>query len=146
LPTTPERRVGKMKELFSVGMAMVFAVSLATVASAGSMAGPVKSAEQAQVAGSAKSARPGTQADPVRKAVTGKGAKKRQITGIVKAIDEGAGTLTVKGRKGSVSLKAAEKVNLEGIVVGDRVLTKYSGGTASSVRKVAAGKASAGKK
>ncbi len=135
-----------MKKLFSVGMAMVFAASLATLASAGWVAGPVKSEEQAQVAGSAKSARPGMQADPVRKAVTGKGAKKRQITGIVKAIDEGAGTLTVKGRKGSVSLKAAEKVNLEGIVVGDRVLTKYSGGTASSVRKVAAGKASAGKK
>jgi len=135
-----------MKKLFFVGMAMVFAMSLTTVASAGSMAGPVKSAEQAQVAVSGKSARPGTQADPVRKAVAGKGAKRRQITGIVKAIDEDAGTLTVKGRKGSVSLKAAEKVNLEGIVVGDRVLTKYSGGTASSVRKIAAGKASAGKK
>lgn len=135
-----------MKELFSVGMAMVFAVSLATVASAGSMAGPVKSAEQAQVAGSAKSAGPETKAEPVRKAVAGKRAKRRQITGIVKAIDQNAGTLTVKGRKGSVILKVAEKVNLEGIMVGDRVLTKYSGGTASSVRKIAAGKASASNK
>ena len=135
-----------MKKLFSVGMAMVFAVSLATVALAGSMAGPVKSEEQAQVAVSGKSARPGTTADPERKAVTEKGAKRRQITGVVKAIDENAGTLTVEGRKGSVSLKATEKVNLEGIVVGDRVLTKYSGGTASSVRKIAAGKTSAGKK
>ena len=135
-----------MKELFSVGMAMVFAVSLATVASAGWVAGPVKSAEQAQVAGSKKSASPATEAEPVRKAVAGKRAKRRQITGIVKAIDESAGTLTVKGRKGSVSLKADEKVNLEGIVVGDRVLARYSGGTASSVRKIAAGKASTGKK
>ena len=75
-----------MKKLFSVGMAMVFAASLATVASAGWVAGPVKAEEQAQVAGSAKSARPGMQADPVRKAVTGKGAKKRQITGIVNRI------------------------------------------------------------
>jgi len=135
-----------MKKLFSVGIAMVFAVSLTTVASAGWMAGPAKSAEQAQVAVSGKSARAGTQAEPVRKAVARKGAKRRQITGIVKAIDENAGTLTVKGRKGSVSLKADEKVKLEGIVVGDRVLTMYSGGTASSVRKIAAGKAAAGKK
>jgi len=146
LPTTPERRVRKMKKLFSVGIAMVFVVSLTTVASAGWMAGPAKPAEQAQVAVSGKSARAGTQAEPGRKAETGKGAKRRQITGIVKAIDENAGTLTVKGRKGSVSLKADEKVKLEGIVVGDRVLTKYSGGTASSVRKIAAGKAAAGKK
>jgi hypothetical protein len=146
IPTTPERRVRKMKKLFSVGMAMVFTVSLATVASAGWMAGPVKSAEQVQVAVSGKSARAGTQAVPVRKTVAGKRAKRRQITGIVKAIDENARTLTVKGRKGSVSLKADDKVKLEGIVVGDKVLTMYSGGTASSVRKITAGKASAGKK
>lgn len=135
-----------MKKLFSVGMAMVFAVSIATAASAGWVAGPVKSEEQAQGAVSGKSAGPGTQADPAGKSVAGKGAKRRQITGVVKAIDQNAGTLTVKGRKGSVSLKAAEKVNLEGIMVGDRVLTKYSGGTASSVRKIAAGKASASNK
>ena len=135
-----------MKQLFSAGMAVVFAVSIATVASAGSAAAPVKSEKQAQVAVSGKSARAETTADPAGKAVTGKGAKRRQITGVVKAIDENAGTLTVEGRKGSVSLKATEKVNLEGIVVGDRVLTKYSGGTASSVRKIAAGKTSAGKK
>lgn len=135
-----------MKQLFSVGMAVVFAVSLATVASAGSTAVPVKSEKQAQAAVSGKSARADSTAEPAGKAVTGKGAKRRQITGIVKAIDENAGTLTVKGRNGSVSLKAAETVNLEGIVVGDRVLTKYSGGTASSVRKIAAGKAPAGKK
>ena len=135
-----------MKKLLSVGMAMVFAASLATVASAGRVAGPAKSAEQAQAAASGKSARQEKQAEPARKASAGKGGKRRQITGIVKAIDEDAGTLTVKGRRGSVSLKADEKVKLEGIMVGDRVLTMYSGGTASSVRKIAAGKASAGKK
>ncbi len=135
-----------MKKLFSVGIAMVFAVSLTTVASAGWMAGPAKSVEQAQVAVAGKSARSGTQAEPARKAVAGKGAKRRQITGIVKAIDENAGTLTVKGRKGSVSLKAGEKVKLDGIMVGDKVLTMYSGGTASSVRKIATGKVAAGKK
>jgi len=135
-----------MKKRFSVGMAMVFAMSLTTVASAGSMAGPVKSAGQAQVAVSGKSVRTGTQADPGRKAVAGKRAKRRQITGIVKEIDANAGTLTVKGRKGSVSLKADDEVKLIGILVGDRVLTMYSGGTASSVRKIGTGKVAAGKK
>ncbi len=135
-----------MKKLLSVGVALAFAVSLATGASAGRMAGPAKSAEQAQAAAPGKSAGAAKQAESAKKAVAGKKAKRRQITGVVKAIDGNAGTLTVQGRKGSVSLKAGEKVKLEGIKVGDRVLSKYSGGTASSVRKIAAGKVAAGKK
>ena len=135
-----------MKKLFSVGVAMAFAVSLLTVASAARMAGPAKSVEQAQAAAPGKSAVKVKQAEPAKKAVAGKAAKRRRITGVVKAIDENAGTLTVQGRKGSVSLKAGEKVKLEGIMVGDRVLSMYSGGTASSVKKVAASKAAGGKK
>ncbi|HSL99062.1 MAG TPA: hypothetical protein VK944_02910 [Candidatus Limnocylindria bacterium] len=135
-----------MKKLFSVGVAMAFAVSLLTVASAARMAGPAKSVEHAQAAAPGKSAGAVKQAEPAKKAVAGKGEKRRQITGVVKAIDEDAGTLTVQGRKGSVSLKAGEKVKLKGIMVGDRVLSMYSGGTASSVRKIAAGKVAAGKK
>lgn len=133
-----------MKKLLSVGVALAFVVSLATVASAGRMAGPAKSVEQAQAPG--KSAGPVKQSGSAKKAVAGKGAKRRQITGVVKAIDENAGTLTVQGRRGSVSLKVGEKVKLEGIMVGDRVLSMYSGGTASSVRKITAGKVAAGKK
>jgi hypothetical protein len=135
-----------MKKLFSVGVAMAFAVSLLTVASAGRMAGPAKSVEQAHAAAPGKSAGAEKQAEPAKKAVAGKGEKRRQITGVVKAIDGNAGTLTVQGRKGSVILKAGEKVKLKGIMVGDRVLSMYSGGTASSVRKIAAGKVAAGKK
>lgn len=133
-----------MKKLLSVGVALAFAVSLATVTSAGKMAGPAKSVEQAQAPG--KSTGAVRHAEPAKKAVVGKKAKRRQITGVVKAIDENAGTLTVQGRKGSVSLKAGEKVKLEGIMVGDRVLSKYSGGTASSVKKIAASKTAGGKK
>jgi hypothetical protein len=132
-----------MKKLFHVGVAMVFAVSLVTVASSGWTASPAESVEQAQATAAAKSARQGKQAETAGKAVAGKGAKRRQITGIVKAIDGNAGTLTVQGRRGSVSLKSGEKVKLDGIVVGDRVLTMYSGDTATSVRKIATGRAAA---
>lgn len=135
-----------MKKLFPVGVAMVFAVSLVTAASVGWTAGHVKSVEQAQAAAPGKSARPGKQAEPAGKTVPGKSAKRRQITGIVKAIDENAGTLTVQGRKGSVSLKSGEKMELGGIEVGDRVLTKYSGDTALSVRKIGKGNVAAGRK
>jgi len=135
-----------MKKLFFVVVALAFAVSLATEASAAKMAGPAKSVEQAQAAAPGKSAGAVKQAEPAKKAVAGKGEKRRQITGVVKAIDENAGTLTVQGRKGSVSLKAGEKGKLAKIQVGDKVFVNYTGDTASSVRKIAAGKVAAGKK
>jgi hypothetical protein len=136
LPTTPERRVRKMKRLFFVVVALAFAVSLPTKASAAKMAGPAKSVEQARAEAPGGSAGPGKQAEPAKKAVAGKRTKRRQITGVVKEIDESAGTLTVKGRKGSVSLKAGEKGTLAKIQVGDKVLVKYTGDTASSIKKV----------
>ena len=52
----------------------------------------------------------------------------------------------MQGRKGSVSLKSGEKMELGGIEVGDRVLTKYSGDTALSVRKIGKGNVAAGRK
>jgi hypothetical protein len=51
----------------------------------------------------------------------------------------------VKGKKETVDLKAGEKVKLEGIGVGDKVLVTYSDGKASSVKKVTAKKAAAKK-
>src|SRR3970282_2527964 len=68
-----------------------------------------------------------------------------QITGTVEAVDAAAGTITVKGKKETVDLKAGEKVKLEGIGVGDKVLVTYSDGKASSVKKVTAKKAAAKK-
>lgn len=73
-------------------------------------------------------------------AETGKAPRAKRLTGTVEAVDAAAGTLAVKGKKDSVSLRAGDKVELEGIAVGDKVLVKYSGETASSVRKVAAKK------
>lgn len=91
-----------MKRLFSVFVALVFALSLAAAALAET--------------------------------------KAHQITGTIEAIDAAAGTLTVQGRKGSVNLKAGEKVQLEGINTGDKVRVKYADDTASSVKRVPAKK------
>jgi hypothetical protein len=127
-----------MKRLFSAFVVLTFSVSLAAVALAEPMAGPGNTAGQAHTAGHAKAGR--------------KKPDTHQITGTVAAIDADAGTLTVKGRRRSVSLKAGEKVVLGGINSGDRVVVKYKGKTASSVKRVrtkkrkATGKKVAGKK
>lgn len=136
----PDRGGGsKMRKLLSVFVAMAFVLSLAAVATA-----EVKKAEPAEPAAPAapaKPAEPMKAAEPAKKPAAKKAAKAMQLTGTVEAIDAAAGTLTVKGKKDSVSLKAGEKVRLEGIAVGDKVLVKYSGDSASSVKKVTAKKA-----
>jgi hypothetical protein len=71
----------------------------------------------------------GTQKAAVRK------AKTRAVTGTITAIDPAVGTLTVKGRKGSVPLAAGNRAALDGFRVGDPVTVKYSGGTALSVTR-----------
>jgi hypothetical protein len=68
-------------------------------------------------------------------------AKAQQVSGTIEAVDAAAGTLTVKGRKGNVDLKAGEKVKLGDVKVGDKVVVKYADGTASSVKVVKAPKA-----
>ncbi|HWS14596.1 MAG TPA: hypothetical protein VN450_00235, partial [Candidatus Methylomirabilis sp.] len=65
----------------------------------------------------------------------------QQVTGTVEMLDAAAGTLTVKGKKGNVDLKAGEKVKLGDFKVGDKVVVKYADGTASSVKAVKASKA-----
>ncbi|MGB3398718.1 MAG: hypothetical protein WBA34_00945 [Candidatus Deferrimicrobiaceae bacterium] len=112
-----------MKKLVSVLVALMFALSLAAVA----------------VAADKPASAPA--AAPAKKAEAKKAPKAHQITGMVEAVDAAAGTLTVKGKKESVSLKAGEKVKLDGIAAGEKVLVTYSGDTASSVKKVAATKA-----
>jgi hypothetical protein len=105
-----------MKKVVYVLMALAFALSIGSIALAGSKAETAKKAE----AGKTRS---------------------HQLTGIVEAVDDAAGTLTVKGKKGSASLKAGEKVSLANIKVGDKVLVNYTGDTASSVKKVSGKKA-----
>jgi hypothetical protein len=69
-----------------------------------------------------------------------KAAKPRVITGMVEAVDTAAGTVTVKGRKEAVTLKAAEGVKLDEIKAGDKVTVTFRGETASKVVKAKAGK------
>ncbi len=69
-----------------------------------------------------------------------KKAKSHQITGIVETVDDAAGTLTVRGKKISVRLKAGDTVELSEIQVGEKVLVQYRGDTAYSVKKVSARK------
>lgn len=109
-----------MQKPLSVLMAFAFALSLATVALAETKAEPMKAA-------------------PAMK-TEAKKAKSHQITGIVEAVDTAAGTLTVKGKKQSVSLKASDEVKLAKIHVGEKVLVHYRGDTAYSLKKVSARK------
>ena len=105
-----------MKKLLSVLVALTLALSLATLALAETKAEPAKKTEA-------------------------KKAKSHQITGIVEAVDGASGKLTVKGRTDTVNLKAGDEVDLAKIQVGDKVLVKYSGDTAASVKKVSGKKA-----
>jgi len=76
-------------------------------------------------------------------AAEAKKVKPRFITGTVEAVDAAAGTISVKGKVETISLKAGEKVKLDGIKVGDKVTATYSEGVASKIKVVAAKKPAA---
>jgi len=132
-----------MKRRVSVFAAFALVLSLAAVAAAEvKKAEPMKAPEAAAPAKAAEPAQatPATKA-PAKKMAAKKPPKSHRLTGTVEAVDSAAGTLSVKGKKGSVALKAGEKVNLDRIAVGDKVLVLYSGDTTASVKMVPAKKA-----
>ena len=112
-----------MKKIFTVVMAVAFAFSVAGFAVAADNAAPAK--KEAAPMAEKKAAKP----------------KAQKVTGTIEALDAAAGTLTVKGKKGNVDLKAGEKVKLGDFKVGDKVVVNYADGTASSVKAVKAKKA-----
>lgn len=122
-----------MKNVLSVLVALAFALSLSAVALAQEKGAATKPAGPSATAPQ-KAADPVKEAAPAKKAA--KKAKAHQITGTVEAIDAAAGTLTVKGKRATLSLKAGEKAKLDGIKKGDKVLVRYTGDTAVSVKKV----------
>jgi hypothetical protein len=128
-----------MKKLFLVSVALIFALSLAAAALAETKAGSENPAEPAKSTEPMKADSAGKTV-PMKK-VEARETKSHRITGMVEAVDDAAGTLTVKGKRASVSLKAGEKVKLAKIHVGDKVLVHYRGDTAHSVKKVTARKA-----
>ncbi|HEY6009324.1 MAG TPA: copper-binding protein, partial [Geobacteraceae bacterium] len=77
------------------------------------------------------------------KAKAPKGAKPRVITGMVEAVDAAAGTVTVKGRKEAVSLKAAEGLKLDDVKAGDKVTVTFKGDALSKIVKAKGGKGAA---
>lgn len=128
-----------MRKLLAVFVAALFALSVAGLA----LAAEEKKAAPAAPAKAAEPAKPAAEKKEAPKAE--KKAKPKFVTGTIEALDAAAGTLTVKGKKESVSLKAGEKVKLEGFKVGDKVTVKYSGDTALSVMKPKAKKGAAAK-
>jgi hypothetical protein len=116
-----------MKKIFTVVMAVAFAFSVAGFALAADNVAPAK-----------KEAAPAAAPMAEKKAAKPKAQK---VTGTIEALDSAAGTLTVKGKKGNVDLKAGEKVKLGDFKVGDKVVVNYADGTASSVKAVKAKKA-----
>lgn len=120
-----------LRKLLAALAALTFTLSLAASAPAETKSGTGKPADPAKTAESAKK----TEA---------KKEKSHQLTGIVEAVDNAGGTLTVKGKKVSVSLRAGDTVDLSKINVGEKVLVQYRGNTAYSVKKVTSTKAESG--
>ncbi len=110
-----------MKKLLSVIVGVAFALSLAAVAVAAEKTGAAPAKPEA------------AKAEPAKKAAK---MKAHRVTGTIESLDAAAGTFSVKGKKETVSLKAGEKVKLADFAVGEKVLVKYSEGTASSMKKV----------
>jgi Cu/Ag efflux protein CusF len=122
-----------MKKIFTELMAVAFAFSVVGFAVAAEKAA-APAAEKAATAVE-KSA-----AVAEKSATDAKKAKPRLFTGTIESLDAAAGTLSVKGRKGNVDLRAGEKVKLGDFKIGDKVVVKHAEGTASSVKAVKAAK------
>jgi len=137
-----------MKKLFTMFLAVAFALSLACMAvAADNAAKPAKAAEKAATAAEKSATKAEKSAVAAEKSATAAKksakAKSHQVTGTIEALDAAAGTVTVKGRKGNLDLKAGEKVKLGDFRVGDKVVVKYSEGTAQGMKAVKVKKAAA---
>jgi hypothetical protein len=121
----------QMKRIFALCAAAAFALSLAVTAVAAEPKKPV--------APPAKGAEPAKAMEPAKKDAVKK-ARTKVVTGTIETVDAAAGTLSIKGKKETLQLKAGEKVKLDGFKVGDKVTATYSEGVVSKIvaaRKVA---------
>jgi hypothetical protein len=113
----------KMRKLFSMLTAVAFALSI--------------------VAGGCAKDKSPPQPQPARKAISGtekNAAPKPRVklfTGTIEALDETAGTLTLKGPKGERRFQAHEKVKeqLDGLKIGDKIIVKHVDEIALSIVK-----------
>ena len=142
ISNTPSERGNEMKKIFTVVMAVAFAFSVAGFAVAAEKAAApaaeksATSAEKSAVSAEKSATSAEKSAKEAKKSA--KASKGQKVSGTIEALDVAAGTLTVKGKKGNVDLKAGEKVKLDSFKVGDKVYVKYVDGTASSVKGVKA--------
>jgi len=144
-----------MKKLFSMFVAVAFALSMVGVAFAadpaakpaaggqdpaavkkGEQAAPAATSAPATQSGTEKSVVGGQDPKAEKKGEQAAKSKTQQVTGTIEALDAAAGTFTVKGKTGTLDLKAGKKVKLTGFKVGDKVDVKYADGPASSVKAV----------
>jgi hypothetical protein len=113
----------KMRKLFPVLAAAAFALSI--------------------VAGGCAKEKSPPQPQPARKAISGtekNAAPKPRVklfTGTIEALDEAAGTLTLKGPKGERRFQAHEKMKeqLDDLKIGDKVIVKHVDEIALSIVK-----------
>src|SRR5512141_1116407 len=134
-----------MKKIFAVVMAVAFVFSVAGFAVAAERAAAPAAAKSAtsaeKSATSAEKSAVSAEKSATSAKKSAKAAKPQLVTGTIEALDEAAGTFSVKGKKGNVDLKAGEKVKLGDFKVGDKVVVKHADGTASSVKAVKPAKA-----
>ena len=120
-----------MKRIFAVLTAVAFGFPAAGFAAAAEKAAAPAAAPAATKAAPAAQKAPATAPAAEKKAAPAAEKKaarpKAQLfTGTVEAVDAAAGTLTVKGKKGNVQLKAGGKVVLGDLKVGDKVVVKHA--------------------
>jgi hypothetical protein len=103
----------KMRKLFPVLAAAVFALSIVAGGCAKEKSPPQPQSAKKETAGAEKKAAPKPHV--------------KLFTGTIEDLDEAAGTLTLKGPKGERRFEAHEKVKeqLDGLEIGDKVIVKH---------------------
>ncbi|MBI5892578.1 MAG: hypothetical protein HZB79_02820 [Deltaproteobacteria bacterium] len=99
-------------------------VVLLAVAVSFVFAGATFAAEEKKMAEPAKKAEPAKPAEPAKEEKKAP-EKVTQTTGEVTAVDAKAMTVTVKGKKGDVTVTMPDAKMMEGVMVGDKVTCKH---------------------
>jgi hypothetical protein len=103
----------KMRKLFPVLAAAAFALSIVVGGCAKDKSPPRPQPARKAIAGTEKNAAPKPRV--------------KWFTGTIEALDEAAGTLTLKRSKGEMRFQVHEKVKeqLDGLKIGDKVIVKH---------------------
>lgn len=113
----------RMKKLFPVLAAAAFALSIVAGGCTKDKSPPPPQPAKKAISGTEKNAAPKPRV--------------KLFTGTIEALDEEAGTLTLKGPKGEMRFQAREKVKkqLDGLNIGDKVIVKHVDEIALSIVK-----------